>query len=223
MPEIMKFDDPVLLIGGGEHSIGLLNQYKHLPIVAADGGANHLRELLGSAAVPKLILGDLDSLDDREHWESVTHVQKVAEQDSTDFEKCLYSVDAPFFIAAGFCGRRLDHTLAALHVMHKYSNDKRVILTSSHDVLLVSSESVILNLPAKTRVSIYPLSAVTFASSEGLQYPLDGLTLTQGVQIGTSNSSVADTVEINPVKNSGVFAIMLPIDCASAIVEWYSA
>ena len=221
MPEIIHFDDPVLLVGGGELAPRLLKQFNNLPVVAADGGANHLKHLSGGARVPELIVGDLDSLDDRVYWEAVTRVVEVNEQDSTDFEKCLYCVNAPYFIAAGFCGHRLDHTLAALHVMQKFCRQKHVILVSSHDVLLVSTESVTLQLPLQTRVSIYPLSAVTFESSEGLEYSLNGLTLQQGRAIGTSNNSVSDRVVINPEEGSGVFSLILPVECLAAVQGLY--
>lgn len=222
MPEIIQFDDPVLLVGGGELAPELLKQFNNLPMVAADGGANHLQRMAcGALCVPEIIVGDLDSLDDRAYWEGVTRVVEINEQDSTDFEKCLYSVDAPYFIAVGFCGHRLDHTLAALHAMQKFCGQKRVILVSSHDVLLVSAEPVSVQLPLQTRVSIYPLPTVTFDTSEGLEYPLNGLTLQQGQAIGTSNSSVCGRVKINPVAGCGVFALILPVECLAAVRHLY--
>ena len=96
MSEIPKFDDPVILIGGADVDMSLLNRFSHLPIVAADGGANHLRN---TNRLPEMIIGDVDSLQDYEHWQSVTHVKKIAEQDTTDLEKCLYSTDASLYLS----------------------------------------------------------------------------------------------------------------------------
>ena len=98
-------------------------------------GANHL---LNNAAlpasnveiIPDLIIGDLDSLLQRPVWESMTNVVRLAEQDTTDFEKCLYSVSAPLFLAFGFTGNRLDHTLAAVHIAAKYIAEKSIILVA---------------------------------------------------------------------------------------------
>ena len=186
MPEIVTYDNQVLLVGGADIDTGLLQLYRKSPLVAADGGANYLRRLNW---LPSVVLGDLDSLHDRTYWENHTRVIEISEQDTTDFEKCLYSIDAPLYIAAGFCGGRLDHTLATLHVVQKYHRQKSVVLISEQDVIVVCSDTVDLALPVGTRVSVYPLTTVGFESSEGLQYSLNGLTLQSGHFIGTSNIS----------------------------------
>lgn len=219
MPEIIKFDDPVVLVGGGELDEVCLQKLADLPIVAADGGANLLRAL---SVVPSVVIGDLDSVEDKSYWQNVSRVVELAEQDSTDFEKCLYTIEAPYFIALGFTGNRLDHTLAALHVMQKYHLKKRMVLVSKDDVLLVSSIDVELRLPIGVRVSVYPLSQVTFKSSVGLLYPLDNLTMQTGVMIGTSNVSTETDVRITPGQKGGCYAVMLPASEFDAVVELVS-
>ena len=218
MSEILKFDEPVLLVGGADADPETLRQHAHLPIVAADGGANHLRR---SSILPRAVIGDLDSVTDKDHWQSVSKVVEVNEQDTTDFEKCLYLVDAPLFIAVGFTGNRLDHTLATLHVMQKLRKKKRVVLLSHDDVARVCSEAVELDLPVGTRVSIYPLSRIAFQTSVGLLYPLDGLIMQPGEMIGTSNSSSERQVKIVPQKESssddGCYVLILPSDCLDAM------
>lgn len=209
MSEIIEFDNQVLLVGGTDFDAEVLKPFRTLPLVAADGGANHLRQL---DWLPSLILGDLDSLHDRAYWEKRTRVMEITEQDTTDFEKCLYSIDAPLFIAAGFCGGRLDHTLATLHVVQKYHRQKSVVLISEQDVIVVCSDVVDLALPVGTRVSVYPLTTVDFKASKGLQYSLNGLTLQSGHFIGTSNISCEPHVQILPVDNKGEFAVLLPLE-----------
>lgn len=207
MPEIIKFDDPVVLIGGADVNLDVLQRYSHLPVVAVDGGANHLRD---TAIKPEVIVGDLDSLNDQSHWQSVAKVVEVEEQDSTDFEKCLYTVDAPYYIAVGFTGNRLDHTLASLHVMKKYLH-KRVVLVGSDDVVCLCNTSVELQLPPRTRVSVFPMDAVTFVSSVGLVYPLNDLTMEAGKLIGTSNTSSEPQIKMTPKMPAGCYAVILPV------------
>ena len=216
MPEIVTFDNQVLLVGGADIDAGLLQPYRKLPLVAADGGANHLRRL---DWLPSVVLGDLDSLQERAYWEEQTRVLEITEQDTTDFEKCLYSIDAPLFLAAGFCGGRLDHTLASLHVVQKYHRQKSVVLISEQDVIVVCSDTVDLTLPVGTRVSVYPLTTVEFKSSEGLQYSLNGLTLQSGHFIGTSNISCETSVQIVPADNKGEFAVLLPVEQLDNLVK----
>ena len=209
MNEIINFDEPVVLVGGGEVDVELLRGYLHLPIVAADGGANLLKS---NSIEPAAIIGDLDSIEDIEYWRSVTRLIELVEQNTTDFEKCLYTTKAPHFIAMGFTGNRFDHTLAALHVMQKWQADKSVALVSGNDVVCVKSSVLEIELPVGTRVSIYPLNRVQFGSSSGLRYPLNNLTMQSGELIGVSNFSSARSVKIVPKSAEGCFALILPVE-----------
>jgi thiamine pyrophosphokinase len=49
-------------------------------------------------------------------------VHHLPEQDTTDFEKCLYSVAAPLLLGVGFLGGRADHHLAAMNVLVRYAD-----------------------------------------------------------------------------------------------------
>jgi len=216
MPEKLVFDDPVVLIGGANVNMDELARLSHLPLVAADGGANHL---YNSTLVPEVIVGDLDSLQNRDYWQSVTRLQQITEQDTTDFEKCLYTIDAPVYLAMGFLGGQLDHTLAALHTVQKYYPLKSVMLISNEDVMLACSADLRLSVPAGLRVSVYPLAKTGFKSSLGLQYPLDGLTMQQGELIGTSNSSSQSTIEIQV--EYGIYALILSLDCLPYLLAEY--
>ena len=220
MSEKFRFDSPVVLVGGADVNPSLLRRLAHLPLIAADGGANHLRH---SSLVPQLVIGDLDSVTDKDHWQSVSKVVELSEQDSTDFEKCLYSIDAPLFIAIGFSGNRLDHTLATLHVMQKLYRKKRVVLAGDDDVVCVCSEKAEVNLPVGTRVSIYPLNRVVFETSSGLLYPLNDLDMQPGQLIGTSNASTESQVVIKPKNKSpatdGCYALILPSSQLKAMTD----
>lgn len=216
MPEIIKYDDPVVLVGGGEVDVNLLRRFTHLPIIAADGGANLLRK---ASLEPSVVIGDLDSLQDADHWREVANVVELEEQDTTDFEKCLYSIEAPYFIAFGFTGNRLDHTLAALHVMQKWHLEKLVVLISGEDVVCVKSDAIELSLPVGTRLSLYPLNKITFESSSGLEYPLENLFMQTGQLIGTSNSCVEAIVKIVPSSGGGCYALIVPVSELNNIVQ----
>lgn len=94
-------------------------------IVAADGGGD---VPLPPGAMLRAVIGDLDSLRDPAALrDQSVAVHAVAEQDSTDLEKCLYCIDTPLFIGVGFLGGRVDHTLAALNALVK-NPDKAVVL-----------------------------------------------------------------------------------------------
>ncbi len=197
----LQFDGPLILCGPSDLEPSLLADMasRQYGIVAADGGAN---SLLAHNIVPDAIIGDFDSLDPvpiRGH--DITSI-RLDEQDSTDFEKCLYSVDAPVYLAFGFTGRRLDHTMASLHNLVKYHDKKNILLIGRDDVSFVTCGNFSFDGMAGQIVSIFPVEPVRFESSNGLKYPLDNLEIAVGRQIGTSNMMTGNRFEIIPTTES---------------------
>ncbi|WP_165802824.1 thiamine diphosphokinase [Pelagivirga sediminicola] len=172
------------LIGGAPVACAALDEVLSLSqdVVAADGGAATAaaRGLALSA-----VIGDLDSIteDARAAYDDILH--HVAEQDSTDFEKCLVRMDAPLIIGAGFSGGRLDHQLAVCNGLVRHPS-RRCILIGEEDIVFLAPPALALDLEAGTRVSLFPMGAVE-GRSEGLNWPIGGLVLTPDGQIGTSN------------------------------------
>jgi len=208
----VKFEKTLLLVGGGDLNWPLLSSLldKDLPLVAADGGANALAD---NGVTPEMIIGDLDSLDSRVQREDRTRILEIYEQHTTDFEKCLYATDAPLYLAFGFLGKRFDHTLATLHSLVKYRAQKRIVLVDQVDMIWTPPPAEIfeIDLPPGTRFSIYPLEPVTFETSQGIEYPLDGLSMKQGVTIGTSNRVISKPVRIRQNKTEiGAWAVIIP-------------
>ena len=216
---VFSFSKPVVLLGGGACAYDTLLQLLQLsyPLIAADGGANNLDDV---SIVPEMIIGDLDSLKNQSYWESKTQVVELAEQDTTDFEKCLYTVDAPAYIALGFTGKRLDHTLASLHVAAKYSLLKKVVLVGDDDIVLICRKAQQFTLKKGMRFSIYPLEPVSFSGSTGLLYPLNGLTLAPTTMIGTSNEVLDNQVTVETEQDSGgAYAVLLPVAALASVLE----
>ena len=70
----------------------------------------------------RAVIGDLDSLRDIAALERAgVPVHRLEEQETTDLEKCLYSVEAPLFVGLGFLGGRIDHHLAAMNALVKFA------------------------------------------------------------------------------------------------------
>ncbi len=122
---------------------------------------------------------------------------RLAEQDTTDFEKCLYATEAPFHVGVGFTGGRVDHFLAVLHGMLRRP-DRTVLLLGEADAmaLLPPGRGVGLHLEPGARVSVFPLRPVVGVRSRGLRWPVDGLRMAPGERVGTSNEAVAPRVEL---------------------------
>lgn len=186
----------VTLVGGGDfHGKDLVESMALAPVlVAADGGSN---ACFRQGVVPFAVIGDFDSiLPETRAAFPETKMIEVAEQDSTDFEKSLSRIDAPFVIAVGFTGKRLDHTLAVLSVMARRVGPP-VILLGPDDVTIWVEGRFSVPVAAGSRVSLYPLAEVT-GRSIGLRWPIDDLTLAPLGQISTSNQATGPvTVEID--------------------------
>lgn len=212
----LVFDKPVVLMGGGEVSKPLLQSAELVgwPVIAADGGANALFEF---GMVPEAIVGDLDSLEKIDYWQQQTQVVPIAEQNTTDFEKCLYTVKAPLIVAVGFTGKRFDHTLVTLHLMQKYVDRVKLLLVTDEDVCFAWCGDLQLSLPVGSRFSLYPLSKTTFIKSSGLEYPLDGLTLEQGRLIGTSNGVSSSEVSLSG-EPGGIYVVIVSLSVLGALL-----
>lgn len=204
----LRFDTTVALIGGGDAAPADVDAALRLAgaVVAADGGANRFEP--GGSTTIDAIIGDMDSIADLEAWRVALgdRVVLIDEQETTDFEKCLYAVDAPLFIGVGFFGARLDHTVAALNVLAKRP-DKRVVLVGAEDVAFLSPPAWRASLWPGARVSILPLPEAVGAASEGLRWPLDGVRLAIGEMIGASNQ--ATSAQVSVTLASGAAAVIL--------------
>ncbi len=186
MMDRVSFQNGVTLASGAPFDSNSLHRALALAPhpVAADGGADRLMAL---GTVPEAVVGDMDSL--RGSLPTEVRAIPVAEQDTTDFDKCLACVEAPFFIGVGFLGGRLDHTLAALSVLLDYQ-DRKIVLLGEEDIAFVAPPDWTITLEPGARVSFFPLIPCKGVASGGLRWPIEGLEMSAGGQIGTSNEAV---------------------------------
>lgn len=189
MMAIVETTHGITLLGAGLTPPGALEAAlaKAPVLVAADGGAG---VALDHGKTPQAVIGDFDSLDaDTRAALPAASLHHIAEQNSTDFEKALCRVAAPFVLGLGFLGERVDHELAAFHVLAKYAH-RRVLLIGARDVICHCPPWIDLTLPVDTRLSLYPMGRVT-GRSRGLVWPIDGLAFSPLTRIGTSNRASA--------------------------------
>ena len=215
---LQKFTEPVSIIGGGEFNPEMLCLSLEIgkDLVAVDGGLNHLTP---GKHFPKWIIGDLDSAKNTQLWvDKGSKLGHFTEQDSTDFEKCLFSIEAPLYLANGFLGLRADHTLASCSLLVK-RRDKNIILLGKTDLIIHLNETLSLELEIGTRLSLFPLQKVLGLSSVGLKYNISGISFSPDSMIGTSNEVSSPKVEIR-VKNPGMLLI-LPVYCFSKVLKMY--
>lgn len=182
----------VTLVAGGPVSArDLVRALSRAPVVvAADGGADRA---LALGAVPVAVIGDFDSIGAGARALLAGVLHEVAEQETTDFDKALRCISAPFVIALGVLGGRVDHELAALSVL--VSCRLPVVAIGREDVVFAAPRHLSLCLRAGDRLSLYPLRAMA-GRSRGLDWPIDGLVLAPDGRLGTSNRVTSGPVTL---------------------------
>lgn len=182
---IVQSEVGVTLAGGGPFGRRDLDFcLSRAPVaVAADSGADGLLRL---GMMPEAVIGDFDSLSASARAAiPAARQHPVPEQATTDFDKALRSIEAPFVLALGFAGARLDHGLAAMNTLVTRA-DRRCILVGPKDLAFAAPARLELALTPGEPLSLFPMARVTGAS-RGLEWPIDGLVLAPDGMIGTSN------------------------------------
>lgn len=195
---------PVTLIGGGPVPRADLDAALRLApvIAAADRGADIA---LGFGLMPGAVWGDLDSISEAARKAIPRErLHLVAEQESTDFEKCLARIQAPLVLAIGFSGGRQDHFLAALSTLARRVGPP-CILIAGEDVIALAPPRIALDLPAGTRLSLFPMGPAG-GCSRGLEWPIDGLEFAPDRRTGTSNRSTGPVA----LEIAGPMLLILP-------------
>lgn len=210
---IVESSKGVTLAGGAPFGASLLARAREFApeLVAADGGADRL---LRHGELPKAVIGDLDSISQSAKIRLSDRIFPITEQETTDFDKALRQISAPFVLAIGFWGARADHGLAVLNSLVRHT-EKPCLVLSSSDVIFHAPRDMTLSLPKGSRFSLFPMAAVT-GRSEGLDWPIDSISFAPGAAIGCSNRVGRGPVRLQ-FDGSGMLAI-LPIRSLAAVL-----
>jgi thiamine pyrophosphokinase len=191
---IVQSTHGVTLAGGGPFSARDLKlALARAPLaVAADSGADRLLQF---GVTPAAVIGDMDSISAAARTQIPVERQHfVAEQVTTDFDKALRSIEAPLVLALGFAGARLDHGLAAFTTLIARA-DRRCILIGPQDLAFAAPPRLSLTLRPGDPLSLFPMAPVT-GRSEGLEWPISGISFAPDGMIGTSNRVVTGRVAL---------------------------
>jgi thiamine pyrophosphokinase len=168
------------------------------PLLATDGGANHLARL---GLRPKAVVGDLDSISDATRaWLGEDRMVHQPDQDRTDLDKALAYVFDEFGIThltvLAALGGRTDHDLGNLGLLARRAMGERLVFkTEEQQVLAVAGEADLAAKPGETW-SFWTFDPVVRVSVEGVRWPLVDAEICAGSTLTISNEAVSDKVHI---------------------------
>lgn len=180
-------------------------------VIAVDGGFASLEAI---DRKPDMALGDFDSLGYVPKGLRVA--QFSSHKDKSDMELALdraRSMRYDEVYVYGGLGRRLDHTLANLHLFALYSEKGLFVTVVDEDtsvVFITGPDTFEMPAVEAGTVSVFSMNDRAEGVFErGLAYELDDAVLTNRTSLGLSNELIGEAVMIGVEK--GTIAIFLPL------------
>lgn len=195
--------ESVLIIAGGNRvEPDLVTQLADFSwVVAADSGLDQAYRL---GISPDLVVGDMDSVTAgslaRATAAGVAIERYPVDKNATDLELAIRAAARAGYDRAtiiGGTGGRIAHTLANAMVLladHSISLEWR---TARATILALHvDESHVYQRSRGTLLSVIAVGGEARCSSEGLRWPLDGISLASGSTRGVSNEIVVDRARV---------------------------
>ena len=168
------------------------------PLLAADGGADHLARL---GLRPAAVIGDLDSISpETRAWLGEESLIERPDQDRTDLDKALeyafenLGVEDVTVIAA--LGGRVDHELGNLGLLARLAMGEQLVFEGAdHRVLAISGEATLAAHPGETW-SFWTFDPTVRVTVDGVRWPIENATIDAGGRPSISNEAVDDLVRV---------------------------
>lgn len=164
-------------------------------IIAADRGG---LVLVNHKIIPQLALGDFDSVNKREFQKIQKYARKLyrfkVEKDQTDLEIAIdeaVELKPKEIRIYGASGTRLDHTLAAMQLLEKYSEENILIrvIDKNNEIILASKKYKTAKSKHKY-LSLLPVTEKAIVSLESFRYPVSHKHFLRGTTLGISNEII---------------------------------
>lgn len=183
------------------HALPLSLLQKSNYVVCCDGATD---AYVHSGRVPIAVVGDGDSLSQKNRIRFADRLYSVADQETNDLTKaftfCLSQGKRELLIL-GATGKREDHTLGNISLLIEYMEHAKVEMVTDYGVFTPIAEDSEFESFAGQQVSIFNLSDAV-VSQEGLQYPLPPL---HRWWQGTLNQSNGDSFVIRTTGKVVIF------------------
>ncbi|QVL56027.1 MAG: thiamine diphosphokinase [Simkaniaceae bacterium] len=213
--EVIASHRSVICLDGGEFSEKVLTFINDSAVViAADGAANWMGE---RGLKPQYIVGDGDSVSSGQACSDAEEIYN-ADQDTTDFEKCIQFVQERKLLPTlvlGFNGGEVDHVLGNAQVLLKHSEGVSLFFIDSYNKrgcagikigLPLSEGSYRMTVQVDATVSILPFCLCRM-TSKGLVWELTDQILTQNGLLAIRNRAAKEEIEFKICKGKALVVI----------------
>lgn len=166
-----------------------------LPYIGVDGG---VETLLAQKIMPMVVVGDYDSLKDKECLKKIKNIQLPQQKDDTDTAiaiEYLLSNGYNDIILYGVTGGRIDHFMAVLCMLKKYRDYSLTIMDEQNKIYLLKTGTHCIHKNEYHYVSFFA-DQETYITIKGCLYPLDRYLLKNNDPLCVSNEICGETCEI---------------------------
>lgn len=180
------------IVGAGNLNLRLNPDIEYIGV---DGG---LESLLSQNIVPKIIVGDFDSIQDHSLIEKYSKIQLPVVKDDTDLAKAIeYALSCGYndIELFGVTGGRIDHFMAVLCLLKRYRNVKITIYDEFNKIYICQSGKHQINANNYQYLSFFALKP-TIISINGCAYPLNQYLLDIDDPLCVSNEIIDKSCEI---------------------------
>lgn len=205
----------ILIVTNGEiYNLGYLRgiapRYNY--IICVDGAARYLHEIY---CIPDLMVGDMDSVNDKDLEWIRKHNIPVKEYDvKKDYTDTEIAIDAAINLKAekitvlGGIGNRIDHSVSNIFLLKKIA-DSGILgeIIDEHFEIQYLDKNSELHWQIGETVSFIPLNEDPgIISLEGFEYPLVDKSVSQGTSLCVSNV-VKKSIQKVKIKDATLLAI----------------
>jgi thiamine pyrophosphokinase len=193
---VLQYEN-VVVLDGNLPDDAVLETFSQKNIIAVDGAA--LR-LIGRGISPNFIIGDLDTIGERE-IKSDCKIIQIIDENMTDFEKALAFVKERNMlpiIVLGMNGGELDHIYGNLNYLVKHDLGEPIIVDSykdSYKLGTIVNDEMIIDVNIGANISIFPLPESKI-STTGLKWDLDERKLSLFEFISLRNQAASSRVKV---------------------------
>jgi len=187
------------------------------PLLAADGGANHLARI---GLRPQHVIGDLDSISDSTRsWLGEDPLVPQPDQDHSDLEKALtYAFDElglERLTVLGALGGRTDHEIGNLGLLSAHRRGVDLVFRQDDSCVLAFAGEAGLEAAAGETWSFWTFDPAVRVTVRGVRWPVTEVALDVGGRPSISNVAEAETVHIRA--DGGAVLVMRFLACKGKV------